>query len=125
MAYPEDIWPRTPLSRRHIPTRVDRHSAPPKCSKHCVRFIEEEIFQNVCPPDDVACILVEPIESVAGEIVPPDDFLPQLRELYDTHGIMLGADEVKTGFGRTGKLFAVDHTKTIPDFVLLGNLPHR
>ena len=97
-----------------------RFHSPQECSESCIAFIEKEIFASVCPPGDVACVLVEPIESVAGEIVPPDDFLPRLRELCDRHGIMLGADEVKTGFGRTGKLFAVNHTKTIPDFILLG-----
>jgi len=90
------------------------------CCNKSVDFIENDVFTNICPPDDVAAILVEPIEGLAGEVVPPDDFLPQLRELCDRHGIFLVDDEVKTGMGRTGKMFAIEHSKVVPDVTILG-----
>jgi 4-aminobutyrate aminotransferase len=99
--------------------RMDVDS-PEECTKYCIDFIERHVFPNICPPEDTAGILVEPIESLAGEIVPPDDFLPELRRLCDRHGILLAADEVKTGFGRTGRMFAAEHTGTVPDIVILG-----
>jgi 4-aminobutyrate aminotransferase len=90
------------------------------CCDKAVEFIEKDVFNNVCPPDDVAAIMVEPIEGFAGEVVPPDDFLPRLRELCNKHGIFLVVDEVKTGMGRTGKMFAVEHTGVAPDVMVLG-----
>jgi 4-aminobutyrate aminotransferase len=67
----------------------------------------------------VAAIFVEPIQGEGGYHVPPADFLPALRELCDRHGILLVADEVQTGMGRTGKLFAVQHWDVEPDIVCL------
>jgi 4-aminobutyrate aminotransferase len=90
------------------------------CCNYCIDFIEKEVFNNICPPEDTACFLFEPIESFAGEVVPPDDFLPQLKAICDRHGILLVADEVKTGFGRTGRMFAVEHSNVIPDVIILG-----
>ena len=90
------------------------------CCNKSVEFIEKDVFPNICPADDVAAIMVEPIEGFAGEVVPPDDFLPQLRELCDKHGIYLVDDEVKTGMGRTGKMFAVEHSRVVPDVTILG-----
>jgi 4-aminobutyrate aminotransferase len=90
------------------------------CCNKSVDFIENDVFTNICPTDDVAAILVEPVEGLAGEIVPPDDFLPQLRELCDRHGIFLVDDEVKTGMGRTGKMFAIEHSAVVPDVMILG-----
>ena len=91
-----------------------------ECVEYCIDFIEDQVFNNICPPEDVACFLVEPIESLAGEIVPPDSFLPELRRLSDRHGILLVDDEVKVGFGRTGRMFAIEHTNTVPDVMTLG-----
>jgi 4-aminobutyrate aminotransferase len=90
------------------------------CCNYCVDFIEREVFPNVCPADDTAAIMVEPIEGLAGELIPPDDFLPQLREICDKHGIMLVDDEVKTGMGRTGKMFAIEHTRAVADVTIVG-----
>jgi 4-aminobutyrate aminotransferase len=90
------------------------------CCNYPIEFLEREVFANVCPPEDTACIMVEPIEGLAGELVPPDDFLPQLSEVCKKHGIALVADEVKTCMGRTGKMLAVDHWRVTPDVVILG-----
>ncbi len=70
--------------------------------------------------DTVAAVLVEPIQGEAGVVVPPDGFLPGLRELCRTYNILLVADEVQSGFGRTGKLFACDHEGVVPDMYILG-----
>ena len=82
-------------------------------------YIENELFKTTTPPDEVAAIIVEPIQGEGGYIVPPDNFLPGLRELCDRHGILLVFDEVQTGFGRTGKLFATEHFDVEPDIICL------
>jgi len=79
----------------------------------------EELFSTVAPPESVAAIFVEPIQGEGGYLVPPDDFLPRLRELTKKHGILLVADEVQSGMGRTGHLLAVEHWGVEPDIVCL------
>jgi 4-aminobutyrate aminotransferase len=78
----------------------------------------EELFTTVAPPDDVAAIVVEPVLGEGGYIIPPPAFLPALRALCDKHGIMLVFDEVQSGMGRTGKMFAAEHTGVVPDILL-------
>jgi len=87
--------------------------------RRCVEQIEETLFRRTAPPDEVAAIFVEPIQGEGGYHVPPSDFLPALRDLCDRHGILLVADEVQTGMGRTGKLFAVEHWNVEPDIICL------
>lgn len=70
--------------------------------------------------DGIAAVVAEPIQGEAGGIVPPDDFWPKLREICDYHGVLLIADEVQTGLGRTGKVFGVDHWDVAPDIMCLG-----
>ncbi|HYL08560.1 MAG TPA: acetyl ornithine aminotransferase family protein [Candidatus Udaeobacter sp.] len=79
----------------------------------------EELFTTVAPPESVAAVFVEPIQGEGGYLVPPDDFLPRLRELTARHGILLVADEVQSGMGRTGHLLAVEHWGIEPDIVCL------
>ena len=79
----------------------------------------EELFNTVAPPESVAAVFVEPIQGEGGYLVPPDDFLPRLRELTFKHGILLVADEVQSGMGRTGNLLAVEHWNVEPDIVCL------
>jgi 4-aminobutyrate aminotransferase len=79
----------------------------------------EELFATVAPPESVAAVFVEPIQGEGGYLVPPDDFLPRLRELTTRHGILLVADEVQSGMGRTGHLLAVEHWGVQPDIVCL------
>jgi putrescine aminotransferase len=69
---------------------------------------------------DIAAVLMEPIQGEAGAIVPPDDFWPRLRQITRQYGVLLIADEVQTGFGRTGKLWGVDHWNVVPDIMTLG-----
>jgi len=68
----------------------------------------------------IAAVVAEPIQGEAGAVVPPDDYWPRLRELCDYYGVLLIADEVQTGFGRTGKIFGVDHWDVAPDIMCLG-----
>jgi 4-aminobutyrate aminotransferase len=70
-------------------------------------------------PEDVAAFIVEPILGEGGYVVPPDGFLPALREVADRHGILLIADEVQTGFGRTGRMWATEWTDARPDIVVM------
>jgi 4-aminobutyrate aminotransferase len=82
-----------------------------------VRYIEEQIFGHVLPADNVAAILVEPIQGEGGYVIPADGFFPALRELCDRHGILLIVDEVQSGMGRTGKWWAIEHWDVEPDIV--------
>jgi len=93
----------------------------------CVEAIRQ-LFKTTVPADKVAGILVEPVQGEGGFVVPPPDFLPALRRLCDQYQIPLIADEVQTGFGRTGKMFAIEHVAVEPDLIVLaktlgGGLP--
>ena len=79
----------------------------------------ERMFRQVVPPGQVAGIVVEPIQGEGGYIVPPAGFLATLRRLCDEHGILLIADEVQTGMGRTGRWFAVEHEAVTPDILIV------
>jgi 4-aminobutyrate aminotransferase len=82
-------------------------------------YLENVVFQSLVPPDEVAAVLLEPIQGEGGYIVPPDSFIPGLRRLCDEHGILLIADEVQSGIGRTGKWFAIEHWGVEPDIVAI------
>src|SRR5947209_13865083 len=93
--------------------------AEPDAGCACVRHIEETLFHRTAPPEEVAAVFVEPVQGEGGYHVPPAGFLPALRALCDRHGILLVADEVQSGMGRTGKLYAVEHWGVEPDIVCL------
>lgn len=77
----------------------------------------EKIFSHEVAPQEVAAIFVEPIQGEGGYLVPPPQFLVMLRELCQRHGILLVADEIQSGFGRTGKMFACEHWNVEPDIL--------
>lgn len=77
----------------------------------------QKIFERLIPPDEVAAILVEPVQGEGGYVVPPAGFLPALRQICDRHGILLILDEVQTGFGRTGQMFAAQTFGVRPDIM--------
>ena len=84
-----------------------------------IAYLEHLINDPSSGVDSISSVLVEPILGEGGYVVPPDDFLPSLREFCDRHGILLIADEVQTGLGRTGTMWAVDHSKVTPDILCL------
>jgi 4-aminobutyrate aminotransferase len=92
---------------------------PDSCAVECVKAIETELFRTTLPPDEVAAIFVEPIQGEGGYVVPPRKFFDELRRLADKHGILLIADEVQSGMGRTGKMFASEHFGFEPDVIAL------
>src|SRR3954453_4924265 len=79
----------------------------------------DRLFATMVYPDDVAAFIVEPILGEGGYVIPPDGFLPALRELADKHGILLITDEIQTGYGRTGKFFASEWSGAVPDIVVM------
>ena len=89
------------------------------CHLDVVQYIREVIFQTEVSPEEVAAIVVEPIQGEGGYIVPPPDFLRMLRELCDEHGILLIVDEVQSGCYRTGRFLATEHAGIVPDIVTL------
>lgn len=106
----------------HVPYgycyRCDYGKTFPDCGLHCVDRIEQDLFKRQLDPADVAAIFVEPIMGEGGYVLPPDGWLTALRELCTRHGILLVADEVQSGIGRTGRMFAVEHEGVEPDILL-------
>lgn len=82
-------------------------------------YIENVLFKTSAPPQEIAAIVLEPIQGEGGYIVPPDSFLPGLRQLCDRHDILLVVDEIQSGIGRTGQMFAVQHWNVQPDIMTL------
>lgn len=90
----------------------------PSCEWHCVEFLRRKI--DLETTKDVAAIIVEPIQGTAGNVVPPAGYLKLLRDLADELGALLICDEMITGFGRTGKMFAIEHEAVLPDILTVG-----
>ena len=80
--------------------------------------LEQRVFHRLVPANEVAAIVVEPIQGEGGIVVPDDEFLPRLRRICDQHGILLVADEVQSGMGRTGRMWAIQHWGVEPDVIL-------
>ena len=89
------------------------------CAVDVIRYIKVEIFRTEVSPEEVAAIVVEAVQGEGGYIVPPKDFLGQLREICDEHGILLIVDEVQSGCMRTGRFLASEHFGVVPDIVTL------
>ncbi len=83
----------------------------------CARFIEETLFRSMLPPEEVAAIVIEPIQGEGGYVVAPSVFLQEIRRICDRHGILMIVDEVQSGAGRTGKWWAIEHAGVRPDIV--------
>jgi 4-aminobutyrate aminotransferase/(S)-3-amino-2-methylpropionate transaminase len=130
-----------PYRQSFGPFATDIHAIPFPYCYHCQRHQStdgqcceewkealERAFLTRVPAESVAAVIVEPVQGEGGFVVPPPGFLPALREICSRHGILLIADEVQTGFGRTGRMFAIEHTDVEPDLLLLakslaGGLP--
>lgn len=91
----------------------------PACDLYCVRWIEDTLFRTTIPPEEVAAIFVEPIQGEGGYVVPPPEFHLRLKQIADKYGILYVADEVQSGMGRTGKMFAMAHFGVVPDLICL------
>lgn len=90
---------------------------PSSCAAECVDWIESQILVHLISPDEVAAVVVEAIQGEGGYVVPPAEFHQRLRELTTKHGMLLVVDEVQSGMGRTGKMFAMEHFGVEPDIV--------
>jgi 4-aminobutyrate aminotransferase len=90
------------------------------CSLRCLEYVERYALGATSPAGDTAAVIMEAVQSDGGEVVPPANYIPALRELCDEHGIWLVFDEVKIGLGRTGKWFGFEHAGVTADAVILG-----
>jgi 4-aminobutyrate aminotransferase len=98
---------------------ADSHPNEDAFALACARFIEDKLFKTTVAPEEVAAIFVEPIQGEGGYVVAPTIFMQELRRICDRHGILLVADEVQSGAGRTGKWWAIEHTGVQPDIVCM------
>ena len=104
----------------HVPypfCRRPDQQKPETCALESIQIIEEVLFRHEVLPEEVAAVFVEPIQGEGGYIVPPREYLPMLQDLCRKHGILLVVDEIQSGFGRTGKMFASEHWALEPDIV--------
>jgi 4-aminobutyrate aminotransferase len=90
---------------------------PDSCAVDCVKFIENTLFRTVAPPEETAAIALEPVQGEGGYIVPPRKFFDELARVARQHGILLIFDEVQSGMGRTGKMWAAQHFDAVPDIM--------
>jgi 4-aminobutyrate aminotransferase len=91
----------------------------PQCGLECVHWVEDTLFRTAMPPEEVAAIFVEPIQGEGGYIVPPPEFHRELYKVAKKYNILYVADEVQSGMGRTGKMFAMEHFGVAPDIMAL------
>jgi 4-aminobutyrate aminotransferase len=107
----------------HIPYaycyRCPYNMSYPACEIECVRWVEDTLFRTTVPPEEVAAIFVEPIQGEGGYIVPPPEFHQELQKIAKKYEILYVADEVQSGMGRTGKMFAMQHFGVVPDIMAL------
>jgi 4-aminobutyrate aminotransferase len=92
---------------------------PDTCAVECVKAIEEPLLRTILPADEVAAIVLEPVQGEGGYVVPPKKFFDELRRVAEKHGILLIFDEVQSGMGRTGKMFAAEHFGAVPDIMAI------
>jgi 4-aminobutyrate aminotransferase/(S)-3-amino-2-methylpropionate transaminase len=107
----------------HLAPYADCYRCPykmgyPSCGLYCLEFVRKVIENNTA--GSLAAIIVEPMQGTAGNVIPPPEFLPGLLEIAHENDALLIADEMITGFGRTGKMFGSDHTATLPDIMTIG-----
>jgi 4-aminobutyrate aminotransferase len=105
----------------HVPYgnchRCPYHLEYGSCGIECVGSLEKTLFRHEVTPEEVAAIVVEPIQGEGGYVVPPPEYLPMLQDLCRRHGILFVVDEIQSGFGRTGKMFACEHWGVEPDIL--------
>lgn len=99
------------------PYRRAAGQTPEDCARESIRFIEDQLFRSIVAPEEVAAIFVEPIQGEGGYVIPPRLFFDELQRIASRYGILLVADEVQCGMGRTGKMWASDHFGFVPDIL--------
>jgi 4-aminobutyrate aminotransferase len=107
----------------HIPYaycyRCAYGKSPYSCNVECVKVLEEQIFKTIAPAEEVAAVFVEPVQGEGGYVVPPRRFFDELKSVCAKHGILLVCDEVQSGMGRTGRMFAGEHFGVDPDIIAI------
>lgn len=91
---------------------------PESCEVECLDLLEKTLFGSIAPPEEIAAIVIEPIQGEGGYAVPKQEFVTRLTEIAREHGILMIADEIQSGFGRTGKMFASEHFGFEPDILV-------
>ncbi len=99
--------------------RCPFHCEYPSCGYACIEHIEHNIFKTQVDPSTVGAIIAEPVQGEGGFIAPPPEFFKELKKVADAHGIKMIIDEVQTGFGRTGKMWAIEHYGIEPDIMTM------
>jgi 4-aminobutyrate aminotransferase len=90
---------------------------PEGCAVECVKHIEDTLLKTIAPPEETAAIVVEPVQGEGGYVVPPQKFFDELARVAEQNGILLIFDEVQSGMGRTGKMWAAEHFGAVPDIL--------
>jgi len=90
---------------------------PDNCAVECAKYIEDTLLKTIAPADEVAAIVIEPVQGEGGYIVPPAKFFDELARICAKYGILLICDEVQSGMGRTGKMWASEHFHAVPDIM--------
>ena len=90
---------------------------PETCAVECAKFIEDTLLSTIAPAEEMAAIVIEPVQGEGGFYIAPKDFVQALRKICDEHKIILVADEVQSGIARTGKMFAIEHSGVAPDII--------
>jgi 4-aminobutyrate aminotransferase len=107
----------------HVPYaycyRCAYHLSYPSCDFECIRYLEDVLFKSVLPPEEVALIVTEPIQGEGGYIVPPLEYHRRFKTLAEKYEILYLVDEVQSGMGRTGKMFAIEHFDVQPDLMTM------
>jgi 4-aminobutyrate aminotransferase len=91
--------------------------SPDSCAVECVKFVEDSLFRTIIPPEEVAGIVLEPVQGEGGYVIPPRKFFDELRRVAERYGLLLIFDEVQSGMGRTGKMWASQHFDAAPDIM--------
>ncbi len=92
----------------------------PRCDLFCLDYFENTLLETIIPPEEVAGVIIEPIQGDAGIVIPPDEFHAELKRICEEHGMLFVDEEVQMGFGRSGKWFAIEHWDIEPDMIILG-----
>ncbi|MBN1785992.1 MAG: acetyl ornithine aminotransferase family protein [Candidatus Methanofastidiosa archaeon] len=90
-----------------------------QCDFECINYIEDEVFRKYVPAEEVSAFVAEPILGEGGYVVPPDGYFQRLKKMLDSYGILFMCDEVQSGAGRTGKMFAIEHWGVEPDIICI------